>query len=809
MATGAALATAFAPNEDVVGLKQRGQQAIGGAVIPLAGAGIGKVLGTVKGYINPEAVSALTKAIKPGKWNKNFPSDAAIALPIIKQSGQTVNNIDDFVGATAVAKTNTWNKIDKLLKQATGDTKVSHNYEDILARAKQLKEEAIGEYSGTAEFIDNFRNITSGIKPYSKAINGKRFLAEELKSVPSKFKNVNGLYLDEAVTSYNNAFGTKYNTNEFTQLLKDHGSVKLPSSNIKDYVGQANRDLSEYFGDSLIDGDMIAKKLRGTVKPESIKLSPEIGDAVNTVANKYEKIPVSIMEAEDRLQQLNSELTGFFKSSPRSGYIKEQQSEVAALLAERKILRSELYDKIQSLTGTDIAPLKKQYGALMNIQDEALGRMNVASRQAPVSLQQAINGLFGLAKAASGDMSGLLQIGGSAAIKKWNSTDFLIRKAMQNTGKLSLGNRISNAVPAFYKNAASSDFNKPLPPSLPLKKALGNQTGGIGKGEPIKVYRGGKPIDLTKGNKVGISVSTDKSVADRFAGYNKGGVSEELILSPNAKILDANKLTASMIKDNLNEESIINYARKNNYDVIDFTKSLVSDPKLKGTYLPESEIRVLNPKILSPSSPLAAEGIGKVGENRNPLIEEAKKYKSAEEFVSSKSPVYHGTNTGGFDEFSKDFMGMRTGAPSAKKGIFFSTNKNTAEGYAEIIKDPWKDELANIFKGKPLLSDNPFENLPQKSQVYERYLDIKNPMIYDYKGSDFREESFNNLIDKAKKNGHDGVIFKNVNDNMGRGINKTKDDIHVVFEPSQIKTKSQLTDIWNKATGKGIKRLGK
>ena len=46
-----------------------------------------------------------------------------------------------------------------------------------------------------------------------------------------------------------------------------------------------------------------------------------------------------------------------------------------------------MYDKIQSLTGKDIAPLKKQYGALMNVQDEALGRVNVANRQKPVSLQ--------------------------------------------------------------------------------------------------------------------------------------------------------------------------------------------------------------------------------------------------------------------------------------------------------------------------------------------------------------------------------------------------------------------------------------
>jgi hypothetical protein len=124
------------------------------------------------------------------------------------------------------------------------------------------------------------------------------------------------------------------------------------------------------------------------------------------------------------------------------------------------------------------------------------------------------------------------------------------------------------------------------------------------KGQGTPVFRGGTPIDLTMGKKVGISVSTDKGVADRFAGYNKGGISEELRLSPDAKILDANNITASQIKADRNEVNIIKYARDNNYDAIDFTKSLVSDPKLKGIYLPESEIRILNPEKLKTKSQL-------------------------------------------------------------------------------------------------------------------------------------------------------------------------------------------------------------
>lgn len=117
------------------------------------------------------------------------------------------------------------------------------------------------------------------------------------------------------------------------------------------------------------------------------------------------------------------------------------------------------------------------------------------------------------------------------------------------------------------------------------------------------VFRGGKPTDVTRGGKVGISVSTDKAVADRFARYNKG-VSEELRLSPSAKVLDANNITARQIGADRNEANIIKYARDNGYDAVDFTKSLVSAPELKGTYLPESEIRVLNADVLKTKSQL-------------------------------------------------------------------------------------------------------------------------------------------------------------------------------------------------------------
>jgi len=344
----------------------------------LAGHAGGAVIQKIAGYINPEAVNALRRGIKPGKFNKNFNDDAAIALPIIKKAGVEVNNIDDFVTATAQAKTNVWDNIQNLITKAQAKT----------------------------EYINEVGDMT--------------------KAIPKK-----------------------------------------------NYIG----------------GNEIAKKMREAIPAASKKLSPEIADAVETSAAKYKNARVTVAEAEDRLQRLNADLTSYFKSSYRSGYVKGMKEEVASMLSERKILRQSLYDKIQALTGTDIAPLKKQYGALMNIQDEALGRVNVAGRQNPISLQEAIHTLFGVTRAAGGDLTGLLQIGGAQAIKKLNSSDYLIRKSVENVGEGQFPfNTVSPAIASVAGRGTMAQLNNNYPIGKTVKSRDGRQakvTGYDKDGHPL------------------------------------------------------------------------------------------------------------------------------------------------------------------------------------------------------------------------------------------------------------------------------------------------------------------------------------
>ena len=66
------------------------------------------------------------------------------------------------------------------------------------------------------------------------------------------------------------------------------------------------------------------------------------------------------------------------------------------------------------------------------------------------------------------------------------------------------------------------------------------------------------------------------------------------------------------------------------------------------------------------------------------------------------------------------------------------------------------------------------------------YLNMKNPLIHDFEGSDYREESYNDLIKEAQRKGNDGVIFKNTYD--PGTFQHTKTDVYGAFKPEQIKS---------------------
>lgn len=172
--------------------------------------------------------------------------------------------------------------------------------------------------------------------------------------------------------------------------------------------------------------------------------------------------------------------------------------------------------------------------------------------------------------------------------------------------------------------------------------------------------------------------------------------------------------------------------------------------------------------------------------------------------------VYHGT-ADNITEFKKTELGRTTGSPSALKGFFFTKDKIVAEGYADYARPKQIDELKRKQEhleriAQKTRNNDDWERYYYAYAKYEKeeikygdartgnvvsaYIKIENPLIYDFKGKKYREESYSDLIEKAKKEGNDGLILKNTYDGTTEkdSWRNPKTDIYIAFSPNQIKS---------------------
>ena len=150
------------------------------------------------------------------------------------------------------------------------------------------------------------------------------------------------------------------------------------------------------------------------------------------------------------------------------------------------------------------------------------------------------------------------------------------------------------------------------------------------------------------------------------------------------------------------------------------------------------------------------------------LMNEAKKYKSAEEFVKAQgTPVYRG----GAD-LSKEKI---TGA-----GVSVSKSKNVAD---DFVKQKGGTVQENFISPNAKIVD--YADVPnvkfKNLNDYSPELDIGNRQIW----RDLEVE-YQKAVNWAKSNGYDGVKLPLEGETR-------------IINPDVLKTKPQLTDIWNKA----------
>jgi len=153
------------------------------------------------------------------------------------------------------------------------------------------------------------------------------------------------------------------------------------------------------------------------------------------------------------------------------------------------------------------------------------------------------------------------------------------------------------------------------------------------------------------------------------------------------------------------------------------------------------------------------------------LDEEAKKYKSADEFIASQgSPLYHGSknikdiNKNGFS-LSNAKAGVKFGDEA---GIYLSNDISRSKEYGDVGE----------FYLKPNLKIAKITNDEIMSDAFGEQQKFKDGNINKY----FKEQ------------GYDGVT---ITGKKGQALGEGKIET-IIFDPNNIKTKSQLTDIYNK-----------
>lgn len=216
-----------------------------------------------------------------------------------------------------------------------------------------------------------------------------------------------------------------------------------------------------------------------------------------------------------------------------------------------------------------------------------------------------------------------------------------------------------------------------------------------------------------------------------------------------------------------------------------------------------------------------------------PRVINGKTYNNWEEFAKGQGEtLYHGTSAK-FDAFNDSLRGSITGAQSGKGAIWFTNDPAVAKAYSIYASETGplnklmeqQKVLEKIAQKSGKESDwvkvdeltTKIEKLDTYDATSQRRLDnanVKEAVVkgnfyeVDAKGKTPQELSsdgnidswLNQQLDKARKLGKNGVKFKNLDDAVG--LYDKPSTHYAIFDSKNITTKSQLTDIWNKANKK-------
>lgn len=180
------------------------------------------------------------------------------------------------------------------------------------------------------------------------------------------------------------------------------------------------------------DTTPVAQAMESTIAGRTARQFPHAAARIRERAATY-RGNLSLREIEESIQAANNELRNLYK---RPGVTDSPISaDIAATQAEVRVLRSLLDEKISKLTGQGVAELKREYGALRDVE-RATARANaVATRQKGATLWEGLAALHAAGDFVSGNVLGAARGAATLAVGRWlkilRDPNFLVEQAFQ------------------------------------------------------------------------------------------------------------------------------------------------------------------------------------------------------------------------------------------------------------------------------------------------------------------------------------------------------------------------------------------
>jgi hypothetical protein len=225
--------------------------------------------------------------------------------------------------------------------------------------------------------------------------------------------------------------------------------VKAAKGQVWDAIEQRMGPVAQLHADT----SPVAQAMESAISKRTETQFPAQAKAIRERAATYRNT-MSLRDIENAIQDANDDLKNFYKrgtsgDSPTS-------AGTAATEAEVKALRSLLDQKVEKLSGAGVSDLKREYGALRDVEKATAKANAVATRQKGATTWEGLAALKAAGDVFSGNPSGLATMAVGRWLGKLRDPNFLIDRAFQGSKAFKPAGEIPPAPGPSIRGALSS-----------------------------------------------------------------------------------------------------------------------------------------------------------------------------------------------------------------------------------------------------------------------------------------------------------------------------------------------------------------